>query len=176
MLMYYTKGDKYYHLSNRGRSKQLLLFAFTGRIYICLSLVCNMAVTFQQDWRACGMGFIHSNAAVQSQNAAAASFLNSLLTLQIRAVPANTYPMLAQRRRRWPTLTSIGTMSCVSWGVVSCYVSSELLYSTYTGCSPPNKKRWPSGGLMLGHRLRRWLNIEPPLGECFVFAVCWVGM
>ena len=37
------------------------------------------------------------------------------------------------------------------------------------GPVPANTKYWPNAGLMLVHRLRRWPNIKPPLGECPVF-------
>ena len=33
-----------------------------------------------------------------------------------------------------------------------------------------NTTRWPSVGLMLAHRLRRWPNIKPALGQRLVFA------
>ena len=33
-----------------------------------------------------------------------------------------------------------------------------------------NKRRSPNAGTLLGHRLRRWHNIVPALGECVVFA------
>ena len=35
---------------------------------------------------------------------------------------------------------------------------------------PSNTKHWPNAGLMLDQRLRRWPNIKPALGQCFVFA------
>ena len=35
---------------------------------------------------------------------------------------------------------------------------------------PANKRRSPNTGLMLAHRLRRWSNINPALGERLVFA------
>ena len=38
---------------------------------------------------------------------------------------------------------------------------------------PVGMQRLPNVGLMLVHRLRRWANIRPPLGECVVFAVNW---
>ena len=34
-----------------------------------------------------------------------------------------------------------------------------------------NTRGSPNAGSMLGHRLRRWPNIEPALGEPVVFAV-----
>ena len=33
-----------------------------------------------------------------------------------------------------------------------------------------NKRRSPNAGTLLGHRLQRWHNIVPALGECVVFA------
>ena len=46
-----------------------------------------------------------------------------------------------------------------------------------------NTKLWPNIGLMLGHRRRRWPNINPALGQSFLFAgecfinpftaICW---
>ena len=33
-----------------------------------------------------------------------------------------------------------------------------------------NTKSWTNGGLMLGHRLRCWLNIKPLLVKHFVYA------
>ena len=35
-----------------------------------------------------------------------------------------------------------------------------------TASVPLNKRRRPNAGLMLGHRLRRWPNNKPTLGEC----------
>ena len=35
---------------------------------------------------------------------------------------------------------------------------------------PANTTRWPNAGLMLAHRLRRWANIKPALGQRVVFA------
>ena len=35
---------------------------------------------------------------------------------------------------------------------------------------PANTRRSPDIGSMLTHRLRRWPNIEPTLGECLEFA------
>ena len=35
---------------------------------------------------------------------------------------------------------------------------------------PANRKHSHKVGSMLAHRLRRWSNIEPTLGECLVFA------
>ena len=34
---------------------------------------------------------------------------------------------------------------------------------------PDNTRRWPNVGLLLGHRLRRWRNIKPALGQHRVF-------
>ena len=51
----------------------------------------------------------------------------------------------------------------------------KMSNDTCTGHSdsdPANTRRWTSGGLMLGHRLRRWTNIKPPLVQRLVFA--WV--
>ena len=42
--------------------------------------------------------------------------------------------------------------------------------------TPKNTGRWPSAGVMLGHRLRRWPNIIPALGlRGLSFAVIWSG-
>ena len=35
---------------------------------------------------------------------------------------------------------------------------------------PADTTRWPNAGLMLAHRLRRWANINPALGQRVVFA------
>ena len=34
---------------------------------------------------------------------------------------------------------------------------------------PANTRRWSNAGLMLAHRLRRWANISPALGQRLVF-------
>ena len=39
--------------------------------------------------------------------------------------------------------------------------------------NPVNMGRWPDAGLMLAHRLRRWPNINPALGERLVFGGQW---
>ena len=36
--------------------------------------------------------------------------------------------------------------------------------------SQQNKSRWPNVGLTMAHRLRRWTNIQPALGQCLVFS------
>ena len=35
---------------------------------------------------------------------------------------------------------------------------------------PANMRHWPNAGLIMAHHLRRWANIGPALGQCFVFA------
>ena len=35
---------------------------------------------------------------------------------------------------------------------------------------PANTRRWPSAGLMLAQRRRRWVNISPALGQRLVFS------
>ena len=37
-------------------------------------------------------------------------------------------------------------------------------------CIPANMRRWPNVGLPLAHRLRRWLNSKPTLGQRLMFA------
>ena len=37
--------------------------------------------------------------------------------------------------------------------------------------NPEDTIHWPNVGSMLVHRLRRWFNMKPTLGECLVFAV-----
>ena len=41
---------------------------------------------------------------------------------------------------------------------------------------PANTTRWPNAGLMLAHRLRRWANISPALGQSVVFAGIQLGI
>ena len=36
--------------------------------------------------------------------------------------------------------------------------------------TPANTRRWPNAGLLLAHRLRRWTNNSPALGQRIVFA------
>ena len=38
-----------------------------------------------------------------------------------------------------------------------------------TYLSPANTLCWPNAVLMLAHRLRRWANINPALGQCIMF-------
>ena len=49
----------------------------------------------------------------------------------------------------------------------------DLQYAEFTVIYPANTRRSPNVGLMLGHRLRRWSNITPTLGERLVFAGIW---
>ena len=61
-----------------------------------------------------------------------------------------------------------------SWSTLhrSRYTANQSVNSESTDhdrCIPSNTRHSPSAGLMLGHRLRRWFNIKPALGECLVF-------
>ena len=74
--------------------------------------------------------------------------------------------MLAQRRRRWPSITSaLGQCKVLSgvsgsgrWSVTSMMLQSE------------NPAQSPNAVLMTGQRQRLWVNIETELGDCHVFA------
>ena len=57
----------------------------------------------------------------------------------------------------------------------TCLHTSELRLYTGSfvnpdGNVPASTIHWPNIGTMLNHRLRRWFNIEPTLGQCIVFA------
>ena len=76
--------------------------------------------------------------------------------------------MLAQRRRRWPSITS-------ELANVSCYLRSRFSgdgggkrhpHSNATA----NTGQSPNVVSMLGQRQRLWVNIESALGECHVFS------
>ena len=49
-------------------------------------------------------------------------------------------------------------------------VECAIFVVTYV---PVNTERWSNGGSMLAHRLRRWPNIDPTLGQRLVFAGVW---
>ena len=62
-------------------------------------------------------------------------------------------------------------------------IVGEKSSKNYLAEDPASPRRWPSVGLMLVQRLWRWTNINPTLGERFVFAEerClwmwwWVGV
>ena len=46
----------------------------------------------------------------------------------------------------------------------------RALLMLYASNNPANTTRCPNAGLMLPHRLRRWGNISPALGQRVVFA------
>ena len=43
------------------------------------------------------------------------------------------------------------------------------------GLIPANMRRWPTVGLLLTHRLRRWPNGKPTLGQRLMFAGISLG-
>ena len=63
------------------------------------------------------------------------------------------------------------------------WCSGRFWHLVYSDCwdvcamgenSPENTRCWTNAGLMLGHRLRRWHNIKPALGQRHVFAeICF---
>ena len=74
--------------------------------------------------------------------------------------------MLAQRRRRWPIITSaLGQCIMLSgkwpfwrWGIEGVTVIAM-------GSTPANTGQSPNAISMSGHRRRLWFNIETALGE-----------
>ena len=56
-------------------------------------------------------------------------------------------------------------MICQHWPTVY----KACLKFTHVGSIPANTIRSPNVGSMSAHHLRRWLNIEPTLGEHLVF-------
>ena len=38
---------------------------------------------------------------------------------------------------------------------------------------PANTTRWPNAGTIVSHRLRRWANISPAVGQRVVFTCCY---
>ena len=78
--------------------------------------------------------------------------------------------MLAQRRRRWPSITS-------ELANVSCYLRSrfsgdggEKRHPHSNATVPTNTGQSPNVVSMLSQRQRLWVNIESALGECHVFS------
>ena len=82
-----------------------------------------------------------------------------------------------RRQSIWVTgVTKIKTMwmwrkhahvNCMSgiWYPGKPEVISYIMY-----CGPANTRRWPNVGVLLVHRLRRWTNTTPTLGQPLVFA------
>ena len=56
--------------------------------------------------------------------------------------------------------------NCLSLNSRTKVYSGLIFYDNF----PANTRRWRIAGLMLAHRLRRWNNIIPTLGQRFVFA------
>ena len=68
---------------------------------------------------------------------------------------------------RWPTIAW--------WRPLPDYVAAieELTASCVSNWDipyPANMRRWPNFGLLLAHRLRRWSNSKPTLGQRLMFA------
>ena len=75
--------------------------------------------------------------------------------------------MLAQRRRRWPTITSSLDQCIMLAGVSGAGMKSA---TRITKQEFENTVQSPNAVSMSGQRQRLWVNIETALGECHVFA------
>ena len=75
--------------------------------------------------------------------------------------------MLAQRRRRWPSITSASGQCIVVSGVSSDGMKNVTRIKKQQS---ENTVQSPNGVLMSGQRQRLWVNIKTELGECHVFA------
>ena len=59
------------------------------------------------------------------------------------------------------------------WRHVVLPLSAQFVCSARVCAFPPrqsNTRRWPNAGLVLAHRLWRWLSIKPALVQRFVFS------
>ena len=70
-------------------------------------------------------------------------------------------PALAQLAAQFLNCDAGQTLSqhCIN---VSCFLGRPKYHPAITG-------RWPNAGLMLGQRRRRWLSINPALGQRLMF-------
>ena len=75
--------------------------------------------------------------------------------------------MLAQRRSRWPSITSALGQCIVLSGVYGAGMESV---TRITMQQSENTVQSPNAVPMSGQRQRLWVNIETALGECHVFA------
>ena len=73
--------------------------------------------------------------------------------------------MLAKRRRRWPSITSVGPMYRVIW----CFWRRDGKRLRIMQQSE-NTVQSPNAVSKTGQRRRVWFNSETALGECHVFA------
>ena len=60
--------------------------------------------------------------------------------------------------------------SILSLTAIMVFTISRILVSAIIDLSPGNMRRWPSVGLLLAHRLRRWPNSNPTFGQRLIFA------
>ena len=80
------------------------------------------------------------------------------------------YKLLGHRLRRWPNLKSpldqcsMDTV-CTRWADLDIYTSRSIVPTLGERLVFANTRRSPNVGTVLAHRLRRWPNIEPTLGE-----------
>ena len=74
--------------------------------------------------------------------------------------------MLAQRRRRWLSITSALGQCIVLSGVFGAGMESVIRINQQS----ENTVQSPNAVAMTGQRRRLWVNIETALGECHVFA------
>ena len=85
----------------------------------------------------------------------------------IRALRVLIEIMLAQRRRRWLSITSALGQCIVLSGVSGAGMESV---TRITRQQSENTVQSPNAVPMPGQRRRLWVNIETVLGECNVFA------
>ena len=88
----------------------------------------------------------------------------------------------------WNSFTNISSMSCLMFSMNPDTCGKPMLvWCWYTVCDagltlkqqhqlhacvccdyPGSARHWPTGDLMLAHRLRRWSSIKPALGQHWV--------
>ena len=72
--------------------------------------------------------------------------------------------LLAQRRRRWPSITS---------ALGQCIVFSEKWPFWWQGTVRANAGQSPNSVSMLGQRRKLWVNIETALVNVMCLLICW---
>ena len=81
--------------------------------------------------------------------------------------------MLAQCRRRWPSITSALGQCIILPGVFGAGMEKVTRITIMQRSE--NKVQSPNAVSMSGQRRRLWVNIETALGDCHVFAVVYTA-
>ena len=83
---------------------------------------------------------------------------------------SNTRVNIGQGHRRWPYINNHDDV--IRFTLVRLPLISKWTFKQARGSRtiPANKRHWANAGSMLGHRLRRWPNIDPALAQCLLLA------